>query len=156
MSLHCWYLIFSLYRGGRSIGGIYGTRNSTSLFKLDVLRNKKTLLQNDDVDNTRTLASAGQGVSSSSLSSPNLRLTCSDDDFSSAFASVRPAVVNITADRVTQRRGVLASTVTFDDPAIRFVEEQSLGSGIIIDPRGYIVTNAHVVSTAQNIKVVTF
>jgi serine protease Do len=76
----------------------------------------------------------------------------------SAFASVRPAVVNITADKTTPRRGgpALASTVAFDDPSIQFVEEPSLGSGIIVDRRGYIVTNAHVVANAVNIKVVTF
>jgi len=85
-------------------------------------------------------------------------LTCSDDDLASAFASVRPAVVNITADKTTPRRGgpALASSVIFDDPSIQFVEEASLGSGVIVDRRGYIVTNAHVVANAVNIKVVTF
>ena len=76
----------------------------------------------------------------------------------SAFASIRPAVVNITADRVTRRTGgsLTAGSVTFDNPAIRFVEEQSLGSGIVVDPRGFILSNAHVVSAAQSLKVITF
>jgi len=50
----------------------------------------------------------------------------------------------------------LTSSVVFDDPSIQFVEEASLGSGIIVDRRGYIVTNAHVVANAVNINVVTF
>jgi len=136
--------------------GAYSLRNSTSLFRLDDSRNKKLLLQDTDPDIARAPSALGQSQAASSSS--NLTLVCSDDDVASAFATVRPVVVNITADRVTtQRRGSsLASGVTFDDPAIQFIEEQSLGSGIIIDARGFIVTNAHVVNTAQSIKVITF
>jgi len=135
--------------------GIYGTRSS--FLKWDLLQRKKLLLEEQttaaDVD---ALTSPGQR--SSTVSSSNLVLTCSDDDLASAFASVRPAVVNITADKTTSRRGgpALAGTVSFDDPSIQFVEEASLGSGIIVDRRGYIVTNAHVVANAVNINVVTF
>jgi len=101
---------------------------------------------------------ASPGQRPGTVSGTNLVLTCSDDDLASAFASVRPAVVNITADKTTPRRGgpALASSVIFDDPSIQFVEEASLGSGVIVDRRGYIVTNAHVVANAVNIKVVTF
>jgi len=135
--------------------GIYGTRSS--LLGWDLLQRKKLLLQEQttaaDAD---ALTSPGQRPNT--ISSANLVLTCSDDDLASAFASVRPAVVNITADKVTPRRGgpALASSVVFDDPSIQFVEEPSLGSGVIVDRRGYIVTNAHVVANAVNIKVVTF
>lgn len=134
--------------------GIYGTHNS--ILGWDLLRRKKLLLQEQtQASDAEGLANPGQR--SNAVSSPNLRLVCSDDDLASAFASVRPAVVNITADRVTQKRGgSLASSIAFDDPSIRFIEEESLGSGIIVDRRGFIVTNAHVVSKAQNIKVVIF
>ena len=105
----------------------------------------------------KTLPAQEQVRASDAVASPNLRLVCSDDDLGSAFASVRAAVVSITADRVVQRGGgSLASSVVFEDPAIRFVQEPSLGSGIIVDRRGYIATNAHVVSTAQNLRVVLF
>jgi len=142
--------------------GIYGTHNS--IFGWDLLRRKKLLLQ----EQTQALDAEGlanPGQRSNAVSTPNLRLVCSDDDLASAFASVRPAVVNITADRVTQRDpalrepkrgGSLTSSIAFDDPSIRFIEEESLGSGIIVDRRGFIVTNAHVVSKAYNIKVVIF
>jgi hypothetical protein len=104
--------------------GIYSIRNSPGIFKVDTLRNKKLLLQ-EQATGDRNLTSLGQG--SNTVSSPNLRLTCSDDDLASAFASIRPAVVNITADRVTSRiADNFAGSVTFDDPSIKFVEERSL------------------------------
>ena len=137
--------------------GIYGTRSS--LLKLDLLSRKKLLVQEQTTaTNADTDALTSPGQRPNTISSANLVLTCSDDDLASAFASVRPAVVNITADKVTARRGgpALASSVVFDDPSIQFVEEASLGSGIIVDRRGYIVTNAHVVANAVNIKIVTF
>lgn len=134
--------------------GIHSARNS--ILGWDLLRREKLLSQKQtQASDAERLANLGQRPNA--ISSPNLRLVCSDDDLASAFASVRPAVVNITADRVTQRRGgSLTGSIVFDDPSIRFVEEQSLGSGIIVDRRGFIVTNAHVVSKAQNLKVVIF
>ena len=134
--------------------GIYGGRDS--LFGWNLLRKKQIIQEQTTAGISDEPATPGQRPGT--FSSANLVLTCSDDDLASAFASVRPAVVNITADKVTQRRGApaLASSVIFDDPSIQFVEEASLGSGVIVDRRGYIVTNAHVVANAVNIKIVTF
>ena len=136
--------------------GIYGTRSS--LLGWDLLQRKKLLLHEQTAVDVEVDTVTTPGQRSGTVASSNLVLTCSDDDFASAFASVRPAVVNITADKVTARRGgpALTSSIVFDDPSIQFVEEASLGSGIIVDRRGYIVTNAHVVANAVNIKVVTF
>lgn len=39
------------------------------------------------------------------------------------------------------------------DPAGRIIGETNLGSGVVIDPRGYIVTNRHVVENATKIIV---
>jgi S1-C subfamily serine protease len=134
--------------------GIYGGRDS--LFGWNLLRKKQLVQEHTTAGMSDELASPGQRPGS--VSSANLVLTCSEDDLASAFASVRPAVVNITAEKVTPRRGgpALASSIVFDDPSIQFIEEASLGSGIIVDRRGYIVTNAHVVANAVNIKIVTF
>ena len=117
-----------------------------------MLERKKLLAQEQ-------LHASDLDAAQSSVAAPNasLKLVCSDDDLASSFASVRPAIVNITADKVVTRRGGnLTSSVVFDDPSIKFIQEPSLGSGIVVDRRGFIVTNAHVVSKAENLKVVVF
>src|SRR3954467_1249773 len=78
-----------------------------------------------------------------------------------AVAKVLPAVVNINTERVVRR--------TVRDPVDDFYTQffgynrfrpreirqtlQSLGSGFIIDPAGYIVTNQHVVERAADLKI---
>jgi serine protease Do len=61
--------------------------------------------------------------------------------------SASPAVVKILAHRV-------ASLGKEDSQNAGFVSEQeATGSGVIVEPTGYIVTNAHVVANARRIEV---
>ncbi len=78
--------------------------------------------------------------------------------FAPIVKKVRPAVVNVYASRVeTMPRNPL-----FDDPIFRqfFGNQgqnsrtaQSLGSGVIVDPSGLVVTNHHVIEGMTDVKV---
>jgi S1-C subfamily serine protease len=78
-----------------------------------------------------------------------------------AVAKVLPAVVNINTERVIRR----SVRDPIDDFYAQFFGQyrsrpreirqtlQSLGSGFIVDPAGYIVTNQHVVARAADLKI---
>jgi len=78
--------------------------------------------------------------------------------FAPVVKKARPAVVNVYASRVeTMPRNPL-----FDDPIFRqfFGQQgqesrvaQSLGSGVIVDPSGLVVTNHHVIEGMTEVKV---
>jgi serine protease Do len=85
--------------------------------------------------------------------------------FAPVVKKVAPAVVNVFSRRVVKSGGGPAAL--FNDPFFRrfFGDqspfgmprervEQSLGSGVILDAAGLIVTNRHVISDAQEITVV--
>jgi Do/DeqQ family serine protease len=70
---------------------------------------------------------------------------------------VQPAVVNVYAAKVVQNHNPL-----FDDPLFRRFfgvpgqgeqMQRSLGSGVIVDPSGLVVTNVHVIEGADQVKV---
>jgi len=75
-----------------------------------------------------------------------------------AVAEVEPAVVSVNVIKTQIVRGRYPSNFgffgffDFFGPMRRQV--QSIGSGIIYDPDGYVITNAHVVQGATDIKIV--
>ncbi len=80
--------------------------------------------------------------------------------FAPVVKRVAPAVVNVYASRVVEQQ----ASPFFADPFFRrfFGDlggqpsqrvQRSLGSGVIIDPSGLIVTNYHVIASADQVKV---
>ena len=65
----------------------------------------------------------------------------------SLSARVAPAVVRISVS------GYGALDQPKGHPVSLFGRQETIGSGVIVDPDGYIVTNAHVISGAVNIQV---
>ena len=76
--------------------------------------------------------------------------------FADAVARAAPAVVNIyTARVVTERTRTAPLDPLFGDywPGYRQRVERSLGSGVIVDETGTIITNQHVIAGADSIRV---
>ena len=76
--------------------------------------------------------------------------------FADAVARAAPAVVNIyTARVVTERNQPAPLEQLFGEywPGYRQRVERSLGSGVIVDAMGTIVTNQHVIAGADSIRV---
>ncbi len=87
---------------------------------------------------------AGAGGGSPALNPNNPRITPAVE----AARKVRGAVVNIHSERTVSSP---ADPFTGAAPSVNRVN--GMGTGIVIDPRGYIVTNNHVVEDVQVIRI---
>ena len=72
-----------------------------------------------------------------------------------AVEKIGPAVVNISAERLVQQRRSSLDTFFGFDARPRGYKTESLGSGVILDSSGVVVTNDHVISGASSIWVTT-
>ncbi|MEP5926032.1 MAG: trypsin-like peptidase domain-containing protein, partial [Nitratireductor sp.] len=88
------------------------------------------------------------------------------DSFADLAERLSPAVVNISTSQVLDPGAMAIPGVPEDSPLNEFFDEfleqqqdarpqrvQSLGSGFLIDPKGIVVTNNHVIDGADKIEV---
>ena len=120
-----------------------------------------------------TMVSKGVRAARSGAVAPDARPLAmpSPVDLSNSFAqisdSLEPSVVNVNTEstiRVSRRRFHMPDDSPFNDFFDRFfnspdappgdIRQQSLGSGIILDKHGYILTNYHVIMQSSEDKAV--
>lgn len=75
--------------------------------------------------------------------------------YADAVQRAAPAVVNVYTARLVTERLAPSLGELFGEymPRYRQRIERSLGSGVIVDPEGHIVTNHHVIANADSIRV---
>ena len=89
---------------------------------------------------------------------PKAMLRAMEDAFSAVADRVMPSVVNVST---TPKRGAGLSSEEIPEQFREFFEEfrrrpprdRATGSGVIVDPTGYILTNNHVIENAAEISV---
>lgn len=69
------------------------------------------------------------------------------------FEKCRSAVVNISTTRTVQTRTLGDIFDLWASPRVQNRAVRSIGSGVVIHESGYLVTNAHVISQASDVKV---
>ncbi len=108
------------------------------------------------------VASAWYNPRSTSIAAPaaTTGLAALEDAFVQVADRARPAVVNISAVHIAEgRSGELEEMLRRLDPLFREgaprppLRVPSLGSGFVIRPDGYILTNNHVIENADDIRV---
>jgi len=98
---------------------------------------------------------AAPGAAAVTPAAPATQAAPPQSSYASAVQRAAPSVVNVYAARVVTERVAPSLGELFGDymPRYRQRIERSLGSGVIVDGEGHIVTNHHVIANADSIRV---
>ena len=115
-------------------------------------------------ERVRTASSIQDGAVNSnniSLTASNIQLvSCSDDDLTDAVMAVKRAIVNIDIAPAdvgsANRKGGPALSFDMPSTAALRTDEETLGSGVIVDARGYVLTCYHIIKDYPNVSVSVF
>ena len=126
-----------------------------------VLFLRLTSRQRERTPGTAQDGPAGSPAPGTAVTSSHLQLAgCSDDDLPDAVALVRPAIVNIDVASSdvgpAAKRGGPALNFDMPRPEALKTNEETLGSGIIVDPRGFILTCYHLIKGHAKVHVTLF
>jgi serine protease Do len=114
---------------------------ASSLFLASLFLSAAAPVLAQDSPSNQAAEKPGEGARKDLLSQFN-------DSLQELTARVSPSIVQI------QVTGYRATDEKNPDQAGVIGRQRSLGSGVIVDPDGYIITNAHVVKGAQSVRVV--
>lgn len=102
----------------------------------------------------------GSGDITLTASDDIMLVACSDDDLTDAVSAVRRAIVNIDVAGAdvgpANRKGGPALNFDMPSTAALQTDEETLGSGVIIDARGYILTCYHLIKDYATVNVTVF
>jgi serine peptidase DegS len=95
------------------------------------------------------------GQAPAAVAVPASLLAPGQGSYAEAVQRAAPAVVNVYTARVVTERLAPSLGELFGDYVPRYRQriERSLGSGVIVDKDGHIVTNHHVIANADSIRV---
>jgi len=133
------------FRARGNLRKLFHTMTKIQLMKCGIAVLVVTTFAN--AQSTIPRASAGPVAAKSKPTGTSELLRTLDDSLETVVSKVAPAVVQI----------VVAGYGPAEDhghTTARIVRQHAIGAGIIVDPDGYIMTNAHVVEGAQRIRVI--
>jgi serine protease DegS len=103
-------------------------------------------------ETTRTAPTANLPVANPAAAQPSVRAV---NSYAEAVERAAPAVVNIYTARIVKeqlRPSPIEELFGEVRPRVRQRLEQSLGSGVIVDEEGHVITNHHVIDKAEVIR----